>query len=165
MWKKKCKKQIKEDQIKKENIQKTNRFKKAINAGMWGFIITFFLRLIFSITVGIDYSSHTPGPTNRINIHEIPDYFPNYLITALIVSFALFLFRFISPSLFQEQTATLMCDKCFTTKNYDKNKLCDCGGIFDSIDNFEWIEEEEGINFLVPNMNWINDYRINKNEG
>ncbi|MFB6320862.1 hypothetical protein [Saccharicrinis sp. FJH54] len=59
-------------------------------------------------------------------------------------------------------TNTVICDKCFNTKNFDNNSNCECGGKFYSIDNFEWIEDQPDL--IFTNDNWINEYKIMKNE-
>ena len=35
----------------------------------------------------------------------------------------------------------LICDRCHRTKRRDRETKCECGGTFDSLDNWTWIDD------------------------
>jgi hypothetical protein len=37
----------------------------------------------------------------------------------------------------------VMCDSCHRVKNLDRENQCECGGTFDNLDNWRWVDDAE----------------------
>ena len=153
MWIKKSESRILEDQEKTKNENDRKRVGAALKVGVLVFLIVFFLKILLSVTIGIDYSPHIPVTSEIIKIQEIPAHFFDFFDEAIYVSIIFFLFRYFLPSMFRSKSSSLMCDKCYSIKNYDKIVKCKCGGKFYSLDNFEWIAEKNE-NSIIDSI-WV----------
>ncbi|WP_430817348.1 hypothetical protein [Carboxylicivirga sp. RSCT41] len=159
MWIKKTKRELEDDSQNKNS----ERFSKTIKLGIWSFIIIFLGRILFSITIGIKPYSHYVGPRELVKIDEIPEYFADYLMTALFWALALMAYQYFKPVFFNTTEESIMCDKCFLSKNDDNNLACKCGGNYYRISNYKWVEPQDEL--IYPDMTWIDKFKVEKNEG
>lgn len=75
----------------------------------------------------------------------------SFLLTLIIVHISLMLFNdrfFIIFTLFGEPTfqsdnKTVICNICNKIKLADRNKSCQCGGTFELLRKWEWIDDKE----------------------
>lgn len=162
MWIRKTDLEIREDKIAEKTFYKGNRFKLALKTGIWTFVIVFLISVLVSLTLGVDYSTIVPTPPNVLNINEIPEYLPYFINNAFITAIVFFIIRMIYPALFNEKSSSLMCDKCFQVKAFEKNRICECGGTYLPMESFKWKDDNTGN--ISSNEGWLNNFKIYKNE-
>jgi hypothetical protein len=160
MWQKKTEPQSKEELEKQKKFISTDRFNKAAKSSVMYFFLVFIFRTIYAVAVSQDYRRHDPTPSKSISLSELPQYLPEYLFAALFIAIIVFGYKFLTYNRLFADNSTLMCDQCFTTKNFDKKTICICGGTFSSLANFEWIEDDKPSNAVE--QDWISKHRINK---
>ncbi len=160
MWIKKSELELEDNSRNNDNSEKLS---KTIKIGIWSFIVIFLGKILFSITIGIRITGHSAGPRELVKINEIPEYFHYYLISAIIWTIGLMVAYYFKSSFVKGKGTTLMCDKCFHTKNYDKEFNCQCGGHYYPISSFKWIEPKENLKY--PDMGWLEKFKVEKNEG
>ena len=141
MWQKKTKEKIQNELFLKKEAKKKKFASTILKTGMWTFIGIFFLRLIEALTIGLNYRSHQLGIQKTIDWNEIPKYYTDFLVQALICSVIIMILRIYFSSE-EDQSSTLMCEKCHQSRNYTQNEMCSCGGKLYPIGEFEWLEEE-----------------------
>ena len=163
MWRLKSKYVLEKENKLIQDSKNTNRLGRALNTGIWVFIIAFISHIILSLTLGIDYSPYRMDSGITVKPNEIFEYFPEYLQRASYWGVAFLIIRLIWPSIFRDKSNTIMCDKCNKTKAFDSNLTCVCGGHFYNLDKFEWIEEKEELN--ISDLSWIDKHKVMKNEG
>ena len=143
MWIKKTDKEILDSEFDELEKFKKTRLKKSIRFSIWTFISCALILPIDFLLFGVPNGRFNHTPNRRIDWNELPDYINGILIISILISISLFLVSFFWGK--RLKSSTLMCDKCHLTKNYSDNKICDCGGNFDLIENYRWIEENQKI--------------------
>jgi len=162
MWVKKSENKIREELQKEKELESKNKLQKTLNAGIWAFLIAFSVKILLSITLGVNYSPNIPPPYEVIKFNEISEYFPEFLRTGLYWSIGLMLVRFFAPNIFKDKLSSVMCDKCFKVKESDNESICDCKGSYFPMEYYEWIEDKN--KYLDEDSNWIFKYKIEKTE-
>jgi len=141
MWIKKTDIEKSEEESLERIRENKTRFKKSLNIGLILFLFIAIFEPVASLTIG-STGGMNPNPDIRyvLRVDELLQYMPGFLRLAAIFGITFFLLSYFG--LFKKRTSTLMCDKCHSTKNFDKNIKCECGGNFINLDNFKWIEDE-----------------------
>lgn len=163
MWKLKSNYEIESEKLVIQETHKARGLSRALKTGIWTFVIAFIGYILLSLTVEMDYSPYREDSGYLVKPNEILEYLPEYIQRATYWGVAFFIIRLIRPKLFRDISNTYMCAKCNKTKEYDSKMTCECGGVFHVLDNFEWIEEKEDL--FIPDLSWIEKYKVTKNEG
>ena len=163
MWQKKTEPQSKEEIEEQKTRFRPDRIIKAAKSSVLVFFTFLIFRIIYALFVSSDYRPYNIYPSKPVSLSELPQYLTAYLFSAFIIAIIVFAYQYITNKEIFAGSSTLMCDQCFKTKNFDKLTNCDCGGTYSSIENFEWIEDDK--QEMKEDYNWVNKYRINKNEG
>ncbi|HNX08252.1 MAG TPA: hypothetical protein PKL96_11765 [Bacteroidales bacterium] len=142
MWIKKTESEkIEEEKKEKESYEK-NKFRKPLKYSFWIFVFFIVVMPLSYVYVGIPNGRFNPAPRARIDWAELPNYYPRILAQAI----SLFIFTFILMIIVKDRktkSRTLICEKCFKTKKYSENTICECGGHLDFLDNYKWVENIE----------------------
>ena len=160
MWKRKTNEEIRYEEEKLENFNKKNIFKKSAKRSLY----TFFGILIFLILNAIFFDPELifdrPGLSKPISLAELPHYILYYTIFSLIWSLIVFFASLFKPQyLNRRKNSSVICNRCYKTKNIDNSKNCTCGGYFENIEFYTWFEDS-----INDDESWINKYKIMKNE-
>lgn len=162
MWVKKNENKIREELQKEKELESKNKLQQTLNTGIWAFLIAFSVKILLSLTLGVNYSPNIPPPYEIIKLSEIPEYFPEFLRTGLYWSIGLMLVRFFAPNVFKDKSSSVMCDTCFKVKESDNKLICDCKGSYFPMEHYEWVEAKD--EYLDEDSNWIFKYKIEKTE-
>ncbi len=139
MWVKKTEKEILDYEFNEQEKFKKNRLKKSLRFLIWTFLSCALILPISYVLFGVPNGRYNPTPNHHIDWNELPDYFNEILNLSILISISIFLVSFFWKR--KLRSNTLMCNKCHLTKNYSDNKVCECGGNFDLIENYKWIED------------------------
>ena len=59
---------------------------------------------------------------------------------AAIAGYVLQLFRILDPDL--DFVRVVICDNCFRVKRLDAERKCECGGAFEALSRWKWVDDE-----------------------
>jgi len=140
MWIKKTEEERISEEAKAEDEIRKTRLQKGFKFGVWTFVIYSTLAPFIYVLIGVPNGRFNYTPKDQVKWAELPDYFTEILSSAAFFALLMFIASMWDRKL---PSSTLICDKCNKTKNYSKDKHCDCGGEYDFIYHYKWIEERK----------------------
>jgi hypothetical protein len=139
MWIKLTDKEILENEFLEEDKFKKSRLKKGLKFGLWTFIVIAVLFPIDYVLFGVPNGRYDRSPNKQIDWIDLPDYLHEIMGIAVFFSFAIFMVFFFWGR--KVKSTTQMCDRCFKTRNFSQNMTCDCGGKYELLANYKWIDD------------------------
>lgn len=128
-----------EVEIQNEKLQKNKR-KISHRAPIIVFIASFICEIIYNIT-GDNLLNISDKPKN---LKEMVSSFPNMLIISLTLMLLVYLWQiFFKTNLIEDNDSiTVICDKCNDLKSDDGNIKCKCGGKYVNITKMKWVDDD-----------------------
>lgn len=129
-----------EIEIQKEKLLHNKR-KTSLKAPIIVFVISFILELLYNIT-GDNLLNISDKPKT---LHELIYNLPNMLIISITMMALVYFWQLFSKKnlLEDEESLTVICDKCNDLKSYDGTYSCKCGGKYFNISKMKWVETDE----------------------
>jgi hypothetical protein len=163
MWKRKTFEEIMLCQLEHEQKNRKYNLPLSIKRFVRAFLIIFPLLCIMALIVDPLPSTWVSHPYKPIPLSELPEYFDIYLLIAFTFATYRFLMSYFYPDFFSKRySSILICNRCFITKSGGKQNICSCGGQFENIDYYKWVEEK--INGIPTEEMWVEDYKVMKNK-
>ena len=141
MWLKKTFDELSQERNSEEKPLSKESFQKAIKRFVYFFFGTLMVLIIQALILGPDYDPDVPVPSYALKVRELPEYLNRFLFTSLLLSVFVFIITLLKPKNFLSISPTsVICDKCFKVKNSDNVTKCDCGGGFENLDLYKWVD-------------------------
>lgn len=142
MWKRKTILELENEKLELNEPISNNRFRKALKTSIYVFLGVLAFVILASL-LGINGNKHTPGATpDKISTSELPQHLTICAIVSFIAAVIVFLISLFAPKFtIRSANTTLICDKCFKVKNPDNTLNCDCGGCYENLDLYKWVED------------------------
>jgi hypothetical protein len=143
MWQRKTAEEIKQARTEENRLWRKNYIRKS---SILFLVLVFLLpiMIIFKYWIQPDFIDLFGKTYRSINFQDILKFYLDeffsrriifYLVTSAILTVLMLrLFRI-------GNNTTVICNRCFKTKNPNKEKECSCGGIFESLELYKWIKE------------------------
>lgn len=136
-----------DEEIEKELAEEKEEIHRSIlfKSFKWSLVI-FVGGVLFSVI-----RSLTVGPEPRTWLHhnpiafsELKEYYPGIVEFSFLLSLIFFVFSLYNPGIYRKKhlSASMICNKCFRVKNDDLNYQCECGGKYEKLSWYDWVEED-----------------------